>query len=300
MDLNLLKVFAAIYEQRSISRAAENLFLTQSAVSHSLKRLRQQYDDPLFVRDGRKMQATALAQRIGPRLLSTLSELDALQNSSLDFDPRESDRLFVIGAREALESLLMSKLVEHCRGAENIRIASVGFQREQLSRDLERGQLDLVVDVPLATSPDVIQQPLVQDEFCVLAATSHPFVARPTAENYLAAKHVAVSARPSVPTVVDDALQRHGVVRQTAFRCQHYHAASTLAAESNYLVTLPRGIASQLVQVGRIELVELPMSTPPIQLHMYWHKNADDDPANKWLREAALTASQQTDTKKAS
>ncbi|MDD9893816.1 MAG: LysR family transcriptional regulator [Gammaproteobacteria bacterium] len=292
MDLNLLKVFAAIYENRSISRASEHLFITQSAVSHSLKRLREQYEDPLFTRDGRQMQPTRLAQQIGPRLLATLSELDAIQSSRLSFDPSKSDQQFVIGAREALESLLLTKLVKNTQGAPNIRMSSVAFQRENMARELERRHIDLIVDVPLATGTDIMQAPLVTDEFCVFGNASHAFIQKPSKENYLAANHIAVSARPSGPTVVDYALQRHSLVRHTAIRCQHYHAACSIAAESNYLVTLPRGFAEQMRDVRGAEIAKLPIPTAPIQLHMYWHKNSDADPANQWLREKALNASQ--------
>lgn len=290
MDLNLLRVFAAIYEQHSLSRAAEQLYLTQPAISHSLKRLREHYGDPLFIRDGRAMRPSALALQMGPKLLATLKELELLQQSQLSFDPSTTEKRFVIGAREALESLLMVKLVQRLSAqAPLVEIASVAFNREQLSRDLERRHLDLVVDVPLAVKPHIGQQALVTDEFCVLASKQHPYAQQPTLERYLAAKHVAVSGRPSGPTVVDYALQRHGLARNTALRCQHYHAACAIAAESDYLVTLPRGIAEQMQQGRKTCLLPLPVKTEVIQLQLYWHKHYEDEPSNRWLRQQALS-----------
>lgn len=292
MDLNLLRVFAAIYEQHSLSRAAEQLYLTQPAISHSLKRLREHYQDPLFVRDGRNMRASALALQIGPKLLATLKELELLQQSQLSFDAASAEKRFVIGAREALESLLMVQLVSRISAqAPLVEIASVNFNRAQLSKDLERRQLDLVVDVPLAVKPDIGQQALVTDEFCVLASKQHAYAREPSLANYLAAKHVAVSGRPTGPTVVDYALQRQGLARNTALRCQHYHAACAIAAESNYLVTLPRGIAKQMQSPRKTQLLPLPVKTEVIQLQLYWHKHYEDEPSNRWLRQQALSIS---------
>lgn len=288
MDLNLLNVFATIYREQNLSRAAEQLFLTQSAVSHNLRKLREQFNDPLFVRDGRTMRPTPLAQRLAPQLQQNLSELQALINPANSFEPHTSQRHFVIGARDAMESLLLVQLVKAIgEAAPQVRLSSVKLDRANMARDLARGRLDFALDVPVAVGPEVSYAATVNDDFCVVASHQHAYALKPTLKTYLQSKHIAVSARPSGPTIVDFALQKLGHQRSVQLRCQHYHAACAVAADTPLLVTLPKGIAAQMHNPAKTTLLPLPLKMAPIELHLYWHSSFDGDSGNQWLRQLA-------------
>lgn len=295
MDLNLLKVFATIYREQNLSRAAEELFLTQSAVSHSLRKLREQFDDPLFVRDGRTMRPTPLAQRIAPQLQQNLNQLQQLINPENSFDPSTSQRHFVIGARDAMESLLLVQLVNAIsQQAPQVKLSSVKLDRDTMARDLARGRLDFALDVPVPVGPEIAYSPMVNNEFCVVASHQHPYAEKPTLARYLQSKHVAVSARPSGPTIVDFALQKMGHQRDVQLRCQHYHAACSVAADSGLLVTLPKGFATQLYSPNKTKILPPPVKLDPIELHLYWHRDYDNDPGNQWLHKLASKLMRQT------
>lgn len=288
MDLNLLNVFATIYREQNLSRAAEQLFLTQSAVSHNLRKLREHFNDPLFVRDGRTMRPTPLAQRLAPQLQQSLSELQALASPADSFDPSSSQRHFVIGARDAMESLLLVRLVKAIgEVAPHVKLSSVKLDRSNMARDLARGRLDFALDVPVPVGPDVSYAATVNDDFCVVAAHQHAYVQKPNLKTYLQSNHIAVSARPSGPTIVDFALQKLGHQRRVQLRCQHYHAACAVAADTPLLVTLPKGIAAQMHNPEKTTLLPLPLKMAAIELHLYWHSSSDGDPGNQWLRELA-------------
>lgn len=289
MDLNLLKVFAAIHREQNLSRAAERLYLTQSAVSHSLRKLREHYGDPLFIRDGRSMRPTPLAQRIAPQLNQTLLELEQLARPASSFDASQAQRHFIIGARDALESLLLVKLVHRfAADAPLVQLSSVKLDRRNMTRDLVRGRLDFALDIPTPVGPDIAHTPLVKDALCVVAKNNHPYAQQPTGKRYLQARHIAVSARPSGPTIVDFALQQHNKERAIGLRCQHYHAACAVAAESDLLVTLPRGIAEQMHNPKDTKILPAPFALPPIELHLYWCKALEQNPDYEWFREQAL------------
>lgn len=288
MDLNLLKVFAAIYREQNLSRAAEQLFLTQPAVSHSLRKLREQFNDPLFQRDGRTMRPTPLAQRIAPQLQQNLAALENLTNPAAVFDPATSQRHFVIGARDAMESLLLVQLFNAVnQQAPQVTLSSVKLDRANMARDLARGRLDFALDVPVPVGAEICYTPTVHDQFCVVAAHQHSYAQTPTLKRYLQSKHVAVSARPSGPTIVDFAMQKLGHQRDIGLRCQHYHAACAVAADAGLLVTLPRGFAEQMHNPEKTRILPPPLTMEPIELHLYWHRNYDADPGNQWLHQLA-------------
>lgn len=289
MDLNLLKVFAAIHREQNLSRAAERLFLTQSAVSHSLRKLREHYDDPLFVRDGRSMRPSPLAQRIAPQLQQTLAELEQLALPANSFDPSQAERHFIIGARDALESLLLVQLIHSFAvDAPNVQLSSVKLDRGNMARDLVRGRLDFALDIPIAVGADIAHMPLVKDALCVVARRDHPYAQKPSQKAYAQARHIAVSARPTGPTIVDFALQQQNKQRQIGLRCQHYHAACAVAAASDLLVTLPQGIAEQMHNPQQTVILPTPMPLPAIELHLYWCKSLEQNPDYEWFREQAL------------
>lgn len=286
LDLNLLKVFEAVYRESNLSRAAQALYLTPSAVSHALARLRQHFDDPLFVRDGRRMSATPACQRIAPQLIDSLSRLRELLQQWDRFDPAHARQGFRIGMPDATESALLPALAQALRvQAPNATLASVALARRELGRELAAGQVDLAVDVALPISEPVRHRPLFQDGFCVVMREGHALAKRLSLKQYLQASHVAVSTRASGQVIEDIALLNLGLQRTVTLRCQNYHSACEVVAQSDALLTMPAGLAGRIAANARLRRVAVPFALPAAQLHLYWHANSEFEPANRWLRE---------------
>ncbi len=290
LDLNLLKVFEAAYREQHLGRAAQSLHLTPSAVSHALRRLRTHLGDPLFVRDGRRMLPTPACQRLAPPLLDALSQLRGLLQQLDRFEPGKSRQAFTIGMPHAIEAMLLPAI--HARLREQAplaTLASVPYERRDLRRALAAGQLDLAIDVALPASEPVRHAALLDAPFCVAVRKQHRLTRRPTLRQYLDAAHVAVSGRASGASVEDIALLQLGLQRRIALRCQNHHSACRIVADADLLLTLPTELARQLAG-DALRLLPLPFELPPIQPHLYWHANNEDEPANRWLRQLVMDA----------
>ncbi|AWL12383.1 Nodulation protein D [Saliniradius amylolyticus] len=291
LDLNLLKIFEALYIERNMTRAAHRLHLTPSAVSHAVKRLREHLDDPLFVRQSQRMQPTMLCESLAPALLENLAQLKHILQLREAFDPDTAQHQFRIGIHEALEKQLLPPLITQLsHRAPGMGLTSVGFRRRRMDKELSTGTIDLAIDVALPVTAPILHQPLMNDNFCVALRRDHPLLAGQslTSEAYRQASHISVSHRSQGPAVEDISFQQQGLERRIACQCQSYVTALAIAASTDFLVTLPQSIA-RLLDDGRLRQLPLPISTPPLEIHLYWHKNSDSNPALSWLRKQIRT-----------
>jgi len=294
VDLNLFRVFDAVYRAGSLTQAAAQLHLTQPAISNALARLRTHFDDPLFVRDGRRVAPTPRARAVAPDIAAALQ---ALQQSVLTpqvFDAASASRRFVIGMRDVLEFALLPRLVQGLMGdAPRLQLQSARIERRRTERELASGTLDLSIDVPMPVGEGVVQEPLFEEPLCVAMRPGHALArGRLSTAKWLAARHVAVSSRRAGLVLEDAVLQREGLRRDIAVRCQHYYAACHVVASSDLLLVLPRYYGEWFSAHQPLQLVPLPLELPSLRVMLYWHRNAEHDPGHAWLRERirALTA----------
>lgn len=283
IDLNLFRVFDVVYRERSLSRAAGVLYLSQSAVSHALARLREQIDDPLFVRQGRGVTPTPLARQLSPVIRDALASLQGALQRQRPFEPGRDVERVVLAMHDELEPILLPPLFAQLRRqVPRLAVASVRLDRANLKADLAAGRVDLVVDVAQPTDPELLHEPLLQAEFCVAATARRR---RLGAEDYLGAQHVAVSSRRTGLPIEDFLLSRQGLQRDVVLRCQHYEAAGRIVVGSDLLLTLPRHQAELLRTTLELKLFKLPLALPPMDVHLYWHRQVDAEPASRWLRD---------------
>jgi DNA-binding transcriptional LysR family regulator len=285
LDLNLFRVFAAIYRERNLTRAAEMLCVSQSAVSHALARLREQLGDALFVREGHGVVPTALASRLRPDIEEALALLNQVVHQSLSFEPERDISQVTLAMNDELELSLLPLLVPALRAvAPEVSIASVRLDRDSLRADLAAGRLDCAIDIAQATANDMCHTFLARDNFVVVSRAAAVL----TRADYLAARHITVSSRRSGLAVEDIALSRLGLSRQVVLRCQHYEAACRIVTDSDLLLTMPQRQAMAInITLGNT-LQALPLPLPEVELHLYWHRQRDADPANRWLREQLI------------
>ena len=294
IDLNLFLIMITVYQQGSITAAATKLHLSQPAVSHAIARLRDKFNDPLFVRHGRKMLPTALCQKIIPDVLQAMSLLDSTISKPATFDILQHKREIKLGLRDILESMFFPILVpDLLNNTPNLTLNSRQIKRIELEPSLAQQSLDIVIDVLMPTHKDIRSSLICHESFSLVCRQHHPILQQLTLDNYANASHALVSLKDFTIDTVDMALATQGITRNIALRCEHYFAAINVVSQSDMIMTMPNSYAMLLQQSMPIVVSPLPFEVPDLAVHMYWHKQAEDDPVNQWIRQKLLDISVQ-------
>lgn len=293
IDLNLFLVLKTVYQEGSITAAAGKLHLTQPAVSHSLSRLREKFDDPLFIRHGRKMIPSAFCQNIMPQVIEAVNVLEATLSDDKVFDITQHKREIKLGFRDILESIFFPTLVtDLIDNTPNITIKSRQVTKVEIEKSLEQQDLDIVIDVLTPTSNNIKSTLVCNEHFSLICRKNHPILNDLTLENYAKASHALVALKDSKVDVVDMALAKHGVSRKIDLQCEHYYAATRVISRCDMLLTMPNAYANLLEDNMPVTVTKLPFEVPVLPVHMYWHKQAEHDPINEWMRSKLLNIAQ--------
>jgi DNA-binding transcriptional LysR family regulator len=286
LDLNLFVVFEAIYDKRNLTRAAEVLNITQPAVSNALARMRKALNDPLFVSTPAGMKPTPMAENIVGRVREALQLLDSSVHEGDVFDPASSARVFRLSMSDLSEALVLPALGELLqRHAPGMHVHSYHTDRRELATALANGSVDLAIDAPLIDDPYLHQASAERDRYACMVRLDHPFAGPVLSlDDYLAMGHIHVSSRRTGSGHVDAELARLGLRRNIQMRVQHYMAAPLVAMRSDLALTAPVRLLRRYP--GRI--LELPFEVPALEYRCYWHRSADRDQANQWLREQLI------------
>ncbi|MBZ2167346.1 MULTISPECIES: LysR family transcriptional regulator [Marinobacter] len=286
LDLNLLHVFETIYREGSLTRAAAALNLTQPAVSHSLSRLREHFDDPLFTRQGNRMVPTPLARRFRESMRPGLTQIQTAVNQFHAFDPASQRKTYALALRDILESTFLPPLMQRLEPYRELEIVSQRVARRDMESQLAAGKLDFAVDVLLPVSDQTAHELLRKDRLVVLVRKDHSLSTSPmTMEDYLSHQHVLVSSRSEGPGIEDFELSRLGVQRSIRLRCQHYYAACRVVEQSDLLLTMPEAYARIIAERADIHILNPPAEMPSIDVYLYWHKAYEKEPALVWFRD---------------
>jgi len=288
VDLNLFVVLEAIYREGNLTRAGRQLKLTQPAMSHALKRLRELLKDPLFIREGANMVPTPFSRNMINDVRQALQILEVNLYEDRSFDPAHTRRNFQIGFWEIMEAMILPQLSRvMARAAPEISITTLRVKRREIENELASGSLDLVLDIPITMSDSIRQTPLFSDRVVVMARAGHPAISGELdLDTYLKQDHILVSSRRLGPSLVDAELNRKGRKRRIVLRCQHYFAACRVVSETDMLLTIPEHYAQLLNSRFNHRMYPFPLkSLQQLEIHMYWHESAENDPPNRWLRE---------------
>lgn len=293
IDLNLFLVFDAIYTESSLTRAGQILGITQPAASNALARLRKALNDPLFVRTAQGMTPTPLAQNIIVPVREALQLLRVSVYDSRTFEPSQAHKTFRLSMTDIIEDILLPSALQRLTStAPNVRIESLLVRRRDTAKELAAGHLDLAIDVPLNHDPQLLHSKLFEDRYVCVMRPGHPLSAHKhiTLKQYLDAQHIHISSRRSGLGPVDLALGKQGYQRNIVLRSQHYLMAPTVLKSTDLTLTAPARFAIQ----HNLYFTELPLTgIAPIASHLFWHASADQDPANRWMREQLLYLAQQ-------
>lgn len=289
VDLNLLTPLAVLLEERHVSRAARRANLSQPAMSRALQRLRETLGDELLVRGGSGYELTPRAERVQRQLVAVLPRLELLFAGET-FDPAAAAESFRLAGTDYPPMVFGPALFQ--RVFRQSPHSTVAFRswHDGVFEDLTRGLTD-VVFYGVAAPPALRSEKLFEETFVCVMSADHPLGDRTQLhlDDYLRCSHVLVDIVEGDQTVIDRRLNAIGTPR-TASLSVPYHAAAPLAVPGTTLVaTLPRRMALQHAQNPALRLVPAPAEIEDMTYYMSWHPRLDDDPAQRWLRDAIRT-----------
>lgn len=288
-DLNLLIVFDAVMQERSVTRAGGRIGLSQPAMSHALSRLRHMLKDELFVRTPQGMVPTPRAEALALPLRSALSEMQhALEPAS--FDPAISDRRFALAVNNYAAVVLAPPLVAALSpAAPRVTLDLRPSGTMDVVDRLDRGDLDLALGGFANPGERFAVTQLLADEFVMVMRRGHPATRnRLTAKAFAALPHLDISSSREDTSFIDHWLADQGHARRIAMRAPYLSAAPMLA-QSDMVATLSRRIAQEFIRNHPLELRKPPYDSPAVRTVMLWHRRLDGHPAHRWLRNLILS-----------
>ena len=289
LDLNLLRAFDAVLQERSVTAAAGRLRLTQPAVSNALSRLRALFGDPLFIRTPAGMDATPFARELGEPVRQALALLESALSHGPGFDPATSTRAFRFYMSDLGQIEFLPPLIERVqRAAPGVRLEAVAMEVEDIGDSLAAGALDLAVGFLPGLGPPVRRKQLFRDPYVCLMRSDHPRIGKTlTRKNFTEASHALVSYRGG-HRVIEEALERAGLSRRIALRVPHFTVVPMVLERTDLILTLPARVARVFEQRGNFRSLPPPVPIPPADVGVHWHERFDADPGNRWLREQLL------------
>ncbi|MGH8187311.1 MAG: LysR family transcriptional regulator, partial [Steroidobacteraceae bacterium] len=257
--MNLLRVFDALLATRSVSRAAQMLGLSQPATSAALARLREHLEDPILVRTGNVMTATAVADELRPRVSRILEDVRDALLAAATFEPARTKRRFRIGANDYATQVLLAPLAERLRAAAPRAVLEILPCDIAPEESLTNREFDLVVSDRWGLRGLQEVETLFRESFMCIARAGHPRLSRrPTLKQFLAEDHALISARGVTRGNVDDALETIGMTRRVALSVPHYVVAPTIIAHTDLILTLPHRVANLFARDRRLRMFAPP------------------------------------------
>lgn len=286
LDLNLLKVFEALAEEHSVTRAGERLGLTQSSVSNALRRLRAVFADDLFVRTPAGMVPTPRAMRLEGPIRQSLAELRTAMADPAAFDLASATGQIRISTSDLLEVRVIPVLLRVLqRFAPKVGLQIFRLDKRLVYRDLEAGRIDIALTVAFEGSSDFFAKPLKRDHYVCIGRQGHPaFEQSLTTERFVAYPHVLVSLRADSVGAVDEAVAKLGISRRVAATVSNFLSLPDILADTDYLAAVPASSRAPLTASGACQWTELPFHVPHGTIEMFWPTAADSDPLQSWVR----------------
>jgi DNA-binding transcriptional LysR family regulator len=285
IDLNLLVVFDAVMQERSVTRAGQRVGLSQPAMSHALSRLRHMLQDELFIRSPKGMLPTPRAEELA---VPVRTALDGLQQSlePTQFDPSKANRRFRIAVDNYAAVVLVGILAARIgKIAPQVLLEFQPSGTLKIIDLLDRGELDLAIGPFSEPGERFSHQLLVKDEFVAVLRKNHPATNRELSiDKFAALPHLEISSVRHATDFIDQALARRKLVRRVALRAPFLSAVRILVS-SDMVSVLPRRIAEELMHHRPLAIRALPLSSAVIETAMIWPRWLDNQPAHSWLRD---------------
>ena len=286
LDLNLLLVLHALLQERSVTRAARRLFIGQPAVSAALKRLRQAFDDALFVRTSHGMEPTPRALELAAVIAPLLGSLQQALSTRPSFDPATSDRVFRIGLSDSLEVTLMPELMQRlARAAPQVRVISRVSDGPRAAGLLDSGDIELAVGVLREVPAWQRRRTLFDWTFVCLFDPRHvkARAKRITLAEYLRYPHVITSFNAGLSGFIDERLEERGLARRVVFSSPHFATSPLIVRQMPAITTVPTFIAAAWRDSLGLSVSPVPIDVPTYEVEASWTAANDGDAGMRWL-----------------
>lgn len=285
LDLNLLVALDVLIEERSVSRAAERLHLSQPAMSAALRRLRDYFHDPILSAHGKKMIPTPHALRLRGALRALLTDVERMVSLSTQFDPATSQRRFRIGASDYLSIVLFTHLVPELEQvAPGVSVELVP-PSDAMAAMLDQGELDLMITPAEHVSPDHPSELLFEERHVVAGWAGNPLVQGPLSEeDFLAAGHVAVEIGRLRPTsFAETFLREQGKERRIEVLVSSFAVAPEMLVNTRRLAVMHERLARAYAERIAIRFVEMPFAFPMMREMLQYNRTRGEDAGLRWL-----------------
>ena len=285
-DLNLLPIFVALMEERSVTRAAERMGMTQPALSNALSRLRLMLQDQLFVRERYGIQPTPIALELAPLIAEALAQLDDAVLGQQAFDPAQAERLFTIAPNGYVEFVLVPAVVARLQKvAPGIKLRLTPYGNDLVETGVVSGTTALVLGRIVDPPDNLVVQHLMDEGLACAVRADHPDVGDAmTREQFETMKHVNIVPPGRMRAGLFQALAQQQLRRDVAISVTNFFAVAEMVAVTDYCATLPSLICRRLMHDPRLKILPAPVDLGSFPVEMAWHVRYRHDPAHRWLR----------------
>ena len=282
-DLNLFVIMNSIYTEGSLTKAAEVVGITQPAVSNALSRLREKFDDELFVRTGSGMVPTQKTENIIKDIQNALQLMQKSVNEPDEFNPATSEKTFRISLGDINEgrilAILMSKMEKQ---APNIKLECYYSSRDQVPHALATNELSFAVDPFIPNAKDTNSMKVFSDRFVVAHRANHPVskLSEMSLDEMLKLKYINISNRKRGASVIEMEMQKMQLQPEIAVRAQHYQVTPEIVRPNDLCLLCSEIFAKK----HGLSFIEIPMNVPPLEQYLIWHSSDDNDGSHIWMR----------------
>lgn len=289
-DLNLVRVFVLLHDTASVTLTAERLCVTQPSVSYALSRLRELFDDRLFVRTRHGMEPTMTARQLYPPLRDALSQLEATIDGSRGFDPAGCTRRFRLALTDLGEMALLPAILKRLHGqAPGMELEVVPLEIDRVEEWLLSGKINAAICSRPIEAQGLARRTVLRDRYVCLGRAEVLGPEPLTLERFTAARH-AVVASSSGHGLAGEVMRRLGIQRKVSLEVPHFSILPRLLLDSDLLTILPVQIAREFVRDTPLALRELPFPVPEFDVTLYWHARTRHSPAQRWFCDGIVAA----------
>lgn len=288
-DLNLLAIFRLLMEIGSVTKVAAKVGISQSALSHALNKLRNQFDDPLFYKTAHGMEPSIKAKELYQSIKEPLESLTLALQLNQEFNPKTSQHRFVLGTSDYFEKLMLPQIIQYCaKHAPEVKFSCVNCDEQELTQELK--QIDLIFG-RFKTPPDnLYKQTLWQDCFVTLVNKKHPRIknGQLNLQQFTNEKHVLISPTGTGTSIVDRELTKQGLKRDIALSSRLFSTPIEIIENSEMITTVPERLAKHMVNTDKVNILDAPITLPTFETNMIWGPIKHTEPAHQWLRKTMM------------
>jgi DNA-binding transcriptional LysR family regulator len=298
MDLNLIRPFCVLLEERHVSRAAERCGVSQPTMSRLLDRMRATFNDELLVRSGRRFEATPRADTLLTELREVLERLDVVVTGA-PFTPEHCDTTFRLATTDYASAVLVPAVLRDLQTLAPNGALEVTTLNDRTFEDLTAGRIDAAIGGATDAPEELRCEKLFDDDYVCMVATGHPLRGpRTKLAAYLSYPHVVIDVTRGLQPPIDGPLANLGLRRRVGYRTPFLSSAIFAVEQTSMILTVPRLLAACYATTARVRTLAVPRELSTLSYYLIWHKRLDSSAAHAWFRER-IHALAQTGTMKA-